>query len=89
MTVVKILFVITALIIILLHTGTALFKKKIAAILSYVNLCLHIAMLFELMALETTFEFMALSFMLSLLIYLFLSLALSKIKGRRQETDDV
>lgn len=89
MTVVKILFVTTALVIILLHAGTALFKKKTAKILGYVNLCLHIAMLFELMALEATFEFMALSFMLSLLVYLFLSLAISKIKRRRQETDDV
>lgn len=89
MTVVKILFIITALIIILLHTGTALFKKKIAEILGYVNLCFHIALLFELMALEVTFEFMALSFMLSLLVYLLLSLSLAKIRARRQETDDV
>jgi len=88
-TAVRILFVITAALIMLMHAGTALFKKKIAEILGYVNLCLHIVLLFERMALEATFEFMALSFMLSLLVYLLLSIALPKIRGRRKEADDV
>ena len=89
MAAVKALFVITALIIIALHAGTAFFKKKLVEALGYVNLSLHIALIIELMALEVSFEFAALCFMLTLLVYLFFSFISYKIRIRRQEKRDV
>ena len=57
----RILIIIVASLIISLHIGCALSKKKIAEILSYVNLGLHIVLLFLLMTLKVSFEFMALT----------------------------
>ena len=89
MQAVKILFLITAALIIILHFGSSVFKKKIAEIFTYVNLGLHIALVFELLALKVSFEFMALSFMLSLLIYLSFAFLFYKIRRREEQTDDL
>lgn len=85
----KIAFIIIAALIMLLHIGSVIFKKRIAQILTYVNLGLHIPFIITLMALETSFEFMALSFMLSLLVYLSLSFVNYKVRIRRDERGDV
>lgn len=80
----KILFVITSLVIAALHIGSAFFRKKIAEILTYVNLGLHIALVFELLALKVSIEFMALSFMISLLLYLSSSFVSYKIRKEEE-----
>ena len=85
----KIAFVIASAIIALFHIGSVVFEKKLSQILSYVNLALHIVLLFILMALEVSFEFMALCFMVSLLIYLFSSYLSYKIQRRRVKRDDL
>lgn len=83
----SIAFLITAVIICALHICSHLFRRKIANILTYVNLGLHILLVFELLLLETSFEFMALSFMCSLFIYTFSYALTSKIRERRGERD--
>ena len=83
----NIAFLITAVIICALHISSHLFRIKIANILTYVNLGLHILLVFELLLLETSFEFMALSFMLSLFVYTFSYALTVKIKERRGERD--
>ena len=89
MQAVKILFVLTSLIIVSLHISAFIFKKKTAEILIYVNIGLHIALVFELMALKVSFEFMALTFMLSLLVYLSSAFVSYKLKMREDGEDDV
>ena len=89
MQAVKILFIITLFAVAFLHVGSSALKKKTAEILTYVNLGLHIAMIFELLALKVSFEFMALVFMLSLLIYLSSSLLFYKIRKGRIEKNDL
>ena len=89
MTFAKVLFVITALLIIALHMGSSALKKKVAEILTYVNIGLHIALIFELMALKVSFEFMALSFMLSLLVYLSSSLVFYCVRRKEDGADDL
>ena len=83
----KILAFIIAALITLFHIGSVAFKKKIAGILTYVNLGLHIAEFFVLMALEVSFEFCALFFMISLFIYLFSAFVSCKIKGKDEQND--
>ena len=89
MTLAKVLFVITALFIIALHIGSSALKKKVAEILTYVNIGLHIALIFELMALKVSFEFMALSYMLSLLVYLSSSLIFYYLRRKEDRADDL
>ena len=89
MQILRILFVITVALIISLHISTSVYKKKIAEILTYANLGLHIVLIFELMALDVAFEFMALVFMLSLLAYLLSSFIAYKIKAERKDSDDL
>ena len=79
MQVVKILFLIVAALMLSLHISTAVFRKKIAEILGYVNLGLHIVMFFLLMLLEVSLEFLALVFMMSLLVYLLSSFVSYKL----------
>ena len=85
----RILLIIVAALIISLHIGCALFEKKIAEILSYVNLGLHIALLFMLMVLKVSFEFMALTYMASLFIYLLPAFIKHKRMKRGGAEDDV
>lgn len=83
----KVLAFIIAALIALFHIGSVAFKKKIAEILTYVNLGLHIAEFFVLMALEVSFEFCALFFMISLFIYLLSAFVFYKIKGKEEQND--
>ena len=80
--VLKIAFAVTALLIAALHIGSVSLKKSVGEILVYVNLGVHIALVFELMALNVSFEFMALSFTVSLFIYLLSFFAVKKIRER-------
>lgn len=89
MQVLKVLFIITALLIISIHISTSIFKRKVAETLSYVNLGLHILLVFGLMALDVAFEYMALVFMLSLLVYLLSSFVVYKVKVERKHSDDL
>ena len=79
---IKVLFLITALLICALHVLSVVIKKKIRDIFVYANLALHIALTFELMAMKTSFEFFALCFMISLLVYLFSFTVSVKIRER-------
>lgn len=79
----KIIFILTAIAILALHILTAIFDKKARTVLYYVNICLHIAMFFELMAQRASIELLALSFMVSLIVSLLFSLICEKIKERR------
>ena len=79
----KIIFILTAIVILVLHILAAILSKKAKTVLSYVNMCLHIAMFFELMAQRASIELLALSFMVSLLVSLSVSLLCGKIKERR------
>ena len=81
----KIAFILIACAIITLHVIGALVSKKIGEVLGYVNIGLHLLLIFVLMALKTSFEFMALSFMVSLLIYLLPAFISYKVKKRREE----
>ena len=83
---VKILFLIVASLILTIHILAAVFKKSIAGILIYVNLGLHIVMFFLLMMLKVSIEFLALVFMISLLVHLVS--ALISYKLRKKERDD-
>ena len=83
---VKILFLIVASLIPAIHIFAAVFKKNIAEILTYVNLGLHIVMFFLLMMLKVSIEFLALVFMISLLVHLVS--ALISYKLRKKERDD-
>ena len=87
MKAVKILAFALAAIIAILHIGSASLKKKIAEILTYVNLGLHIIEFFMLMALEVSFEFCALFFMMSLFTYLLSALVSNKIKRKGEKND--
>ena len=69
----KIAFILIACAIITLHVIGALVSKKIGEVLGYVNIGLHIAMFFELMAYRVKIEVLALAFILSLLVYLSIS----------------
>ena len=89
MTAFEIAFLITACAIIALHVLSTVLDKKLGVIFTYVNLGLHILFVFVLMALKVSFEFMALSFMTSLLIYLFSAFLCYKIRIRREVRDDV
>ena len=73
METVLILLIITAILEVLLHIASVFFVGKKAAIASYVNIGLHIAMFFELMAYRVKIEVLALAFLLSLLVYLSIS----------------
>ena len=85
----KILAFIIAALISIFHIGSVALKKKVAEILVYVNLGLHIAEFFMLMTLEVSFEFCALFFMLSLSLYLLSSFISYKAKRKRGEENDV
>lgn len=89
MTALKIFFVITVFLIISAHAGSVFLREKIAKILGYINICLHIVLFFELLALRASIEFLALMLMLSLLVYLSLSFAYYNIKGKEKEKDDL
>ena len=84
-----VLFIITALLATALHIGSVVLKKKTAEILTYVNLGLHIALIFELMALKASFELMTLVFMISLFVYLAASFISYKIRRKEKTEDDV
>ena len=79
MQAVRISFLVVAALVFSLHVSTAFFRKKIAEILGYVNLGLHIAMFCILMLLEVSLEFLALVFMMSLLVYLLSSFVSYKL----------
>jgi hypothetical protein len=64
---------------------TEFLKKKIAEILIFVNLGLHTVFVFILLWLKASIEFFALSFMISLLIYLLFSLVRYKVFCGREE----
>ncbi|MBR5140545.1 MAG: hypothetical protein IKV16_05765 [Clostridia bacterium] len=83
----NIAFIITAIIICALHICSHLCMHKIANILTYVNLGLHILLVFELLLLEVSFEFMALSFMLSLFVYTLSYALIAKFRERRDARD--
>ena len=82
----KILFLIAASLILVIHICTAILKENIAKILIYVNLGLHIVVFFLLMLLKVSLEFLALVFMISLLVHLVA--ALISYKLREKERDD-
>ena len=71
------------------HAGSVFLGEKNAKTLGYINICLHIALFFELLMLRVSIEFLALVLMLSLLVYLSLSFAYYIIKGKEKEKDDL
>lgn len=79
------LFIVCASLIALLHLLSVFLKKKIAEILIFVNLGLHTVFVFILLWLKASIEFFALSFMISLLIYLLFSLVRYKVFCGREE----
>ena len=89
MQAVKILFLVVAMLMVSLHISTAIFRKKVAEILGYVNLGLYISMFFIVMLLEVSLEFLALVFMMSLLVYLLSSFVSYKLIRKERDNDDV
>ena len=85
MQVLKILCFITAAIIALFHFGSSFSKGKTAKMLAYTNLCLHLMLFFELMALKVSLELLALAFMISLFLKLLFSFAFYKLRVKGDE----
>lgn len=81
--------ILTVILICYLHVFSVLLKRKIREVLVFVNLGLHILLTFELMAMQVSFEFLALSFMVSLFVYLFSFFVITKIRMRRGEKNDL
>ena len=81
----KILFLIAASLILVIHICTSILKENIAKILSYVNLGLHIVIFFLLMLLKVSLEFLALVFMISLLVHLVAALISYKLREKERD----
>ena len=76
-------------VVIFLHVASAFFKCKIADILAYVNISLHIVAVFLLLLADVSLEAVALCFMSDLLIYILLNLSAMLREKRRENKDDV
>ena len=56
-------------VIIALHVLSAVFSDKRSAVLNFINIALHIALVFALLLAGAELELVALAFMVSLLVY--------------------
>lgn len=76
-------------VIALLHSASAFLKRRIAKILSYVNISLHIPLVFLFLFSDVSLQTVALCFMSDLLLYLIVNLLALRIECRREGTDDI
>lgn len=68
-TLFTVLSIILSVIIVALHVLSAIFSDKRSTIVNFVNIALHIALVFTMLLAGAALELLALAFMISLLVY--------------------
>ena len=83
------LALLISLVIIALHFVSAFSKDKIAKILDFVNIGLHIAVFLLLLLADAVLELLALFMMCSILVHLLSSLLSLYVMKKRRADDDL
>ena len=84
-TLLTVLAVTIAVAIIVLHLLSVMLADKRSIILNFVNVSLHIALVFVLLFKEAALELLALAFMSSLLIYTLAFEICRRVRNRRSD----